>query len=130
MSQLSDKVIADLWDWVEQYAIRWQEHFELGDSSAIDIKITRTCSADSIISALDEMSDWFNRYEDGDIELPERHLAMLYRGTILASDHSASAGIGMFPAMRLTHNIAKKPLDGRDLHSHQIDIQKTPLGHA
>lgn len=140
ISQLSDNIIADLWDWVEQYAIRWQEHLDLGDSSAIDIKITRTCSADSIISALDEMSDWFNRYEDGDIELPERHLAMLYRGTILASDHSASAGVGQFPDMRLTYDIAMKPFEELSkklkrpiealFHSHQTDMQTVPLGHA
>lgn len=130
MSQLSDKIIADLWNWVEQYAMRWQNHLNLGDSLAVNIEINRLCSAESIISALDEMSDWVNRYEDGDIEFTEQHLAMLYRGTILASDHSASAGVGMFPDMRLTYETAMKPLKGRNLHSHQTDMQKTPLGHA
>ncbi|MDX2078911.1 MAG: CRISPR-associated helicase Cas3' [bacterium] len=135
MSQLSARVIIDLWDWVEQYAIHWQEYFNLGDSSAIQIEINRICSAESIISALDDMSDWVNdfnpmEYDKKPISECDKRLAMLYRGVILTSDHSASAGVGKFPDMALTSDHTMKPLIGRNLHYHQSAMQTAPMGHA
>jgi len=140
MSQLSDNVISDLWDWIEQYAIHWQQYFDLGNQSAISFTVNRICSAESIISTLNEMSDWVNANEDGDIKPDDKHLAMLYRGAILASDHSASAGVGQFPNMALTSDHAMKPFhrlaqklnqSPHDLmRSHQQEMQHIPLGHT
>ncbi|MCL4253797.1 MAG: CRISPR-associated helicase Cas3', partial [Anaerolineae bacterium] len=91
--------------------------------------------ADTIYKALRDFFNWRNK-----LPADDKIRTMLYRGTILASDHSASAGVGIFPAMKLSDNIAMKPFEELSkklnrpiealFHSHQTHMQAVPLGHA
>jgi len=126
--QISPAIQAGLWRWLAECGTSWAD--ELG---FVGVTITlmpqeqalSQSLADAIYKALRDFFRWRDK-----LPADDKHLAMLYRGAILASDHSASAGVGQFPDMALTSNHAQKPLTGRKLHYHQTQMQHIPLGHT
>ncbi|MDZ4670026.1 MAG: CRISPR-associated helicase Cas3' [Phototrophicales bacterium] len=126
--QITEPVKMGLWRWLAECGEAWAD--ELGfvgvHPTLMPQEEARALSPEkAIYTSLRAFFMWRNILSPTD-----KHLAMLYRGVILTSDHSASAGVGAFPDMELTPEHANKPLHTRTLHHHQSAMQTAPLGHA
>ncbi len=126
--QIPAHVKSGLWRWLAECGTAWADELGfLGVSPNLmphDEAMSQSVG-DNIYKALRDFFSWRNK-----LPADNKIHTMLYRGAILASDHSASAGVGQFPDMKLTSDIAKKPLVGRNLYSHQTQMQTAPHGHA
>lgn len=126
--QISSDVKVGLWRWLAECGMAWAD--ELGFLGVLpsmmpqDQAVSQSL-ADAIYVALRDFFRWRDKLPPDD-----KHLAMLYRGAILSSDHSASAGVGKFPDLMLTTDRAMKPLEGRNLRYHQSQMQHVPIGHT
>lgn len=126
--QVSPDVKTGLWRWLAECGTAWAD--ELGFVGVMpqlmpyDEAMAQSIG-DNIYWALRDFFTWRDK-----LLADDKIINMLYRGAILTSDHSASAGVGTFPDLRLTDERAMKPLEGRNLHSHQADMQHAPRGHA
>lgn len=136
--QVSTDVKTGLWRWLAECGTAWAD--ELGFIGVApqlmphDEALAQSIG-DNIYWALRDFFTWRDK-----LPADDKIFAILCRGAILTADHSASAGVGTFPDLRLTDAIARRPFEELSekldrpietlLHSHQTDMQHAPRGHA
>lgn len=129
-SQISPPVIDDLWRWLAAYGERWRLALGFPAFEPLHLQNRQAFGVDAICRILSEFSQHTLRYEDGDFVAADYWRDVHYRGLILTADHSASAGAETFPAIGLTAEVARRPLVGRQLRSHQRATMTASEGSA
>jgi CRISPR-associated endonuclease/helicase Cas3 len=131
VEQISDEVVDKLWVWLEQYALRWQEHLGLPTIEAVHPTNRAAFGMDAIMQALDDVSLYLRDFGDGMYPYHDLFRNLIYRGLILTSDHAASAGVGSFPAFDFDMTVAEKPLaDFDEPRTHQKIARDRGSGSA
>jgi CRISPR-associated endonuclease/helicase Cas3 len=135
IEQLTESDVISLWEWLSDYRDAWLKQLDLDIVNSVEllskVQALQHYSASSLCEALDELSDYGLSIEDGNVPLPARIQAVLSRGIILTSDHSASADSGRFPDMPLDLARADTLLQGRQQpYSTQTSARESPPGSA
>lgn len=120
VEQVQPAVIDDLWRWLEDYGERWREALGLPCIEPAAPHNRQALGVEAICRALGDFRRHLIAYEDGERDQADRTRDHLVRGLILTADHAASADVGVFPDMQLTHEAAVRPLLNRPKwHNHQ-----------
>lgn len=128
VNQLAPATVQVLWDWLNDYSLKWQQKLGLPVLETITPAHFERFGTDAICQALDEYSDYLLQYEDGLLSTETLIADFHFRGLIFTADHSASAGSPKFPAMQFDMSYAQKPMLKRTPRSHQIEAQAQSEG--
>lgn len=128
-SNISLKVCADLWQWLDECALDWAVAlgFHEVERPAL-VPREQAQSADLAKAIFNALRDFHTLYQGP--ALSQIRPFLLLRGLILTADHSASAGVERFPTMPLTRDHAETPLKGKIWRDHQNVANKTDEGSA
>lgn len=133
IDQLNPELIRRLWRWFNEYGVPWSQALGFDQNDVFpSAVIEKPLTAENIRNALRDFSAYHLKRKDGDITISEIARDMHYRGLILTADHAASAGAPPFPPMRLTMEIASKPLEKNKQtpNPHQIQAANSLEGSA
>jgi CRISPR-associated endonuclease/helicase Cas3 len=136
--QISGEVKIGLWRWLAECGKAWADELGFWGVSPTLMPLDEALAqpfADAIYKALRDFFRWRDT-----LPATDKHHTLLYRGAILTSDHSASAGVGKFPDPLLNTDHAMKPFNRLSqklnqaphdlMRSHQWEMQHVPLGHT
>jgi CRISPR-associated endonuclease/helicase Cas3 len=128
-AQISEDTRWQLWRWLAECSDAWADELgiEVYDRPQLmpfEQAVTTNLEK-SIFQALRDLA-----VMQGGLSVEEKKIAHLYRGLILTADHAASAGAPAFPALRLTREIAARPLpkNTEDWRSHQHNADQSANG--
>lgn len=132
---ISPKVREHLWQWLAECGQDWAAHLEIplleSPMLCSSVQASETSLVHVVYRALYDLCQWMKN-----LTPDEKHLANVYRGLILSSDHAASAGLQSFQSFTLDRTQVVQHLHdqargaSRKLHRHQLAAETTELENA